>query len=130
MAKQVIMGATLECSEGTTPTSLLVIPSHMVMVEGRPAATKMDYAPIVNIPTFGMCNSSSNPAVIAATAAASGTKTPAPCVPATVAPWDSGSPSVKLGGNEALTDECTCSCLWNGTIEVSDAGQSDENIEA
>jgi hypothetical protein len=129
MAKQVVMGALLRCSEGVSPCPLIVIP-HTVNAGYPPAAHIQDYKPIVNIPTFGMCNSSSNPAVIAATAAASGTKTPAPCIPATTSAWSSGSPSVKIDSEKALTDECTCDCMWNGTIEVSDAGQGTVKIEA
>jgi hypothetical protein len=76
----------------------------------------------VNITTFGMCNSPANPAVIAATAAALGVFTPAPCVPATVAPWEPPAP-VLLDGIPAFDELATCECLWGGTIVVTDPGQ-------
>jgi hypothetical protein len=33
MAKQVVMGAMMQCSFGTTPASLIVLPANRVMVE-------------------------------------------------------------------------------------------------
>ena len=71
MAKQVVMGAMLKCSFGIAQSSLIVIPKGTpTIIEGKLAATIMDFAPIANIPPFGMCSSPANPAVIAATAAA------------------------------------------------------------
>ncbi|WP_433964496.1 DUF4280 domain-containing protein [Tunturiibacter gelidiferens] len=85
MAQLVCMGALLQCSFGAAPGPLSVLPVNRVLT-GTPAATIIDSAPLVNIPSFGMCSSPSNPVVIAATAAALGVLTPMPCVPATVPP--------------------------------------------
>ena len=63
----------------------------------------MDFAPFVNIPTFGLCHSPANPEVIALTAAALGVPTPAPCVPVVVTPWISPS-NVLIDGMPVLTE--------------------------
>ena len=125
MAKQVVMGAMLKCSFGITPSSLIVIPKGTpTIIEGKLAATIMDYAPIANIPPFGMCNSRINPAVIAATAAAAGVPTPAPCIPAIPAPWVPGTPTFSIHTPLALNDNCKCFCTWGGIIQIIYPGQS------
>jgi len=118
-----VMGAQIKCSQGAAPSSLMVIRPTM-MVGGKPAATVMDFAPMTNIMPFGMCNSKSNPQVIAATAAAQGVHTPMPCIPVTTGPWSPGSPKVKLMKMKALTDKCKCKCAWNGQIEITNPGQT------
>ena len=129
MGQQVVMGATLKCSFGATPSSLIVIPKGMpVVVGGRPAATIMDFVPIANIPPFGMCNSPANPMVIAATIAALGVLTPMPCVPVTVAPWTVGSPTVLINNFPALNNSSKCMCTWGGVISINLAGQVQTKI--
>jgi hypothetical protein len=81
MAQVVNSSGTLTCSFGSTPASLIVLPVNRTNAEGTPAATIMDNVPLTNIPSFGVCMAPTNPVVIAATSAASGTPTPAPCVP-------------------------------------------------
>src|SRR5579871_3724034 len=97
MPNQVIMGATLQCSFGMAPSSLVVLPDNKVMDEGVPAANIMDYKPMVNIMPFGMCTSLANPEVASATSAAMGVLTPMPCIPATETPWTPGCPNVQIG---------------------------------
>lgn len=123
MGIQVCMGAMMQCSFGVAPSSLVVLPTNQVLAGGPPAATIMDYAPIVNIPPFGMCTSPSNPTVAAATAAALGVLTPMPCVPATAAPWAPGSPTVLIGNMPALTDQSKCMCSWGGVIQIVSPGE-------
>lgn len=123
MAQLVCNTAQIKCSFGAAPAVLTVLPSKMVMVSNQPAATIMDHAPMVNIPTFGMCMSIANPAVAAATSAALGVFTPAPCIPATSAPWVPGSPTVLIGNMPALSSTSTCMCMWGGVINVLMAGQ-------
>jgi hypothetical protein len=124
MPQQVCMGAMLQCSFGVAPTSLIVIPKGPpVLASNMPAATIMDFAPIVNIPTFGMCNSLANPVVIAAMAAKAGVFTPMPCIPATVIPWITGSTKVLINKIPALTNTSTCNCLWGGVITITSPGQ-------
>jgi len=128
MAKQVVMGAMMKCSFGAAPSALIVPPANRVTVEGRPAANIMDHKPVVNIPPFGMCSAPSNPAVIAATSAALGVPTPAPCVPVVPAPWAPGSPTVPIGNMPALNDMSKCMCTWAGVISITNAGTMKTDI--
>lgn len=122
MPQPVVAGAQLTCSFGAAPTALVVLPEARVFIEERPAATIMDHEPLVNIPTFGMCTSAANPAVAAATSAAMGVLTPAPCVPQTEAPWVPGAPTVLIGGLPALNNGSVCMCLFGGSISIGFAG--------
>jgi len=98
---------------------LTVLPIRRVLLEGQPMATKMDFMPMVNIPTFGLCVSPDNEGVKAASGF------PVPCVPLVTEPWDSPKDNVNVGGMEALLHTCTCSCeMGSGTITVSTAGQT------
>ncbi|MGC8523633.1 MAG: DUF4280 domain-containing protein [Acidibrevibacterium sp.] len=116
-------GAVLQCSFGAAPGALQVLPTNRVMTNSAPAATIMDHVPIVNISSFGMCSSPANPTVAAATAAALGVLTPMPCVPATVAPWLPGVPTVLVGALPAVDNTCKLMCLWAGVIQVAAPGQ-------
>lgn len=122
MSQPVVAGAQLACSFGAAPAALIVLPHARVLIEGRPVANVMDHAPIVNIPTFGLCSAPANPAVAAATAAAMGTPTPAPCVPATATPWIPGVPTVLAGGLPVVSNACLCACAWGGSVTVTVPG--------
>lgn len=122
MGFQVTSGATLQCSFGAAPSALQVLPVNRVTA-GTPAANIMDFKPFVNVMPFGMCNSMANPAVAAATAAASGVLTPMPCAPATAAPWVPGSSKVMIGMMPALQDSSKLMCIWGGVIQVVAAAQ-------
>ncbi len=124
MGRQVVDGAQLRCAKGTAPATLAVQPTHASESAGRAAATVMDFAPMANIPAFGMCTSPSNPQVASATAAAMGALTPAPCVPVVTAPWSPGAAAVTLGGQRVLVASDACDCVWGGAITITDAGQS------
>lgn len=124
MAKQVVMGAELKCSLGTTPSSLIVIPKGTPhRVKNKLAATIMDHIPKANISPFGMCNTLINPAV-AATTAASGLLTPMPCVPVIPAPWVPGSPTVLINNFPAFNNTSKCMCAWGGVINITFPGQT------
>ncbi len=127
MAIQVTMGAQLMCSFGVAPSALIVLPANRVLSSGMPAANIMDFAPIVNIPPFGMCMSPANPEVIAATAAALGVLTPMPCVPVTT-PWVPGAPTVMIGNMPVLDNNSKCMCAWAGVISILTPGQFTEMI--
>ena len=128
MAIHVCMGATLMCSFGMAPSSLVVLPKNKTMTSYVPAANIMDNVPMVNIMPFGMCTSLANPTVAAATSAALGVLTPMPCVPVTVAPWAPGSPTVMLGNMPALNNTSTLMCTWAGVIQITMPGQTTEMI--
>ncbi len=119
MANQVAGTASLSCTFGTSPSTLTALPTPRVTVEGKPAATVMDFAPMANIAPFGMCTTPSNPQVAAATAAAQGVLTPQPCIPVTTSPWTPGAPTVRLGGNNALDSTSQCTCAWGGMITIA-----------
>ena len=125
MALQVSMGATLQCTFGAMPSSLVVVPKgSMIMAGGPLAANILDHVPLVNIMPFGLCSSITNPAVASATAAALGVLTPMPCVPVTTTPWVPGSPTVILNGAPALNNTSKCMCTWLGVISVINPGQA------
>jgi len=123
MPQQVCNGATLMCTMGMAPSSLVVLPVNRVTTTQQPDANIMDYAPMVNIMPFGMCMSPANPSVAAATAAAFGVLTPMPCIPVTVAPWTPGAATVMLAGMPTLDNTSTLMCTWAGTISVVSPGE-------
>ncbi len=124
MGLQVCMGATMMCTFGLAPSTLIVLPQNRVLVNNLPAANIMDHIPIVNIPPFGMCQSLANPTVAAATAAALGVLTPMPCVPVVPAPWVPGAPNVLIGNMPALDNMSKCMCAWAGVISILSPGQA------
>ncbi|MGB0137204.1 MAG: DUF4280 domain-containing protein [Flavobacteriales bacterium] len=119
MPNLVVMGASCQCNQGTTPSSLMVLPVKGVSSGYKPAANINDYIPLMNILPFGMCQSMQNPMVIAATAAALGTKTPAPCIPVTTSAWSPGAKKTNIAGKPALTKTCKLKCAWGGGITIS-----------
>lgn len=114
------------CTMGVAPSSLVVLPTNMVLTSNMPAATIMDHVPMMNIPPFGMCISPANPMVAAATAAALGVLTPMPCIPATAAPWMVGAPTAMVGSLPVLNNSSTLMCMWAGTISITFPGQVTE----
>jgi len=116
--------ANLQCSFGMAPATLTVLPTSCVMTANQPAATIMDFAPMVNVGTFGMCQSMANPTVAAATAANKGVLTPMPCIPVTVAPWVPPNATVLIGNMPSLLDNGKCMCAWGGNISIVFPGQA------
>ncbi|MDR1609334.1 MAG: DUF4280 domain-containing protein [Holosporales bacterium] len=112
-----------QCSFGMTPCPLVVPPKVPMLICGLPVATIMDFVPLLNIASFGMCSSPSNPTVAAATAAALGVLTPMPCIPATTAPWISSNPKIMSPMGPCLEASDTCMCMWSGKISISNPGQ-------
>lgn len=123
MAMQVCMGASMMCSFGAAPSTLVVLPENRTLT-GTPAANIMDFKPIVNVPPFGMCSSLANPTVAAATTAALGVLTPMPCVPLTTSPWVPGAPTVLIGNMPALDSNSKLICNWGGVIQITNPGQT------
>jgi hypothetical protein len=101
---------------GATPAALMVV-VPTTTAQGPPAANIMDFAPMANIPTFGMCMSLANPMVAAATAAALGVLTPMPCIPVTT-PWIPGALLVKVRLFPALDAASKCMCAYGGQISA------------
>jgi hypothetical protein len=109
---------------GTTPATFAASGQQ---VNGRTAAGVVSDIGAASVPTFGMCQSLSNPQVAAASSA--GPLVPQPCLPVIAAPWSPGASSVTLGGVAALDDSSQCACTWGGTITVSSAGQASITLE-
>lgn len=128
MALQVCSGAMLQCSFGAAPSTLNVLPTNQTLAGNMPAANIMDHIPMVNIMSFGMCQSLANPAVASATTAALGVLTPMPCIPVTSSPWIPGAPTVMIGNMPALNDTSMCMCTWAGVVQITFAGQSTVQI--
>ena len=124
MGKHVTNGAMLQCSMGMAPGTLTVLPVSLVQAGSVPAATIMDFVPMMNIMPFGMCMSMANPMVAAATSAALGVLTPMPCIPVTTSPWSPGSPTIKINNFPVLLDSDTCQCSWAGAITITFPGQA------
>ena len=122
----VINGAKLTCNQGSSPSSLTVMPINGSEADEQPAATVMDHAPMTNVAPFGLCQTQANPQVAAATSAAQGVLTPQPCVPVIPAPWSPGASIVTIRDQRALTNDSTCTCTWSGRIEISDPGTAIE----
>lgn len=112
MGCYVCNGATLMCTMGVAPSSLVVLPAKMVLTCNMPMATIMDNNFPVNIIPFGLCTSPACPTFIKISG------TPGPCVPAIPAPWMPGSPKVMVGSEPALTDNSQLQCIYGGSISV------------
>ncbi|TMQ12973.1 MAG: DUF4280 domain-containing protein [Deltaproteobacteria bacterium] len=122
MAKKLVLqGASLKCTQGLSPSTLVLQPGPAT-ADGKAVATVMDFLPMTNIPPFGMCQSLANPQVAAATAAAQGVLTPQPCIPVITAPWSPGSEVSTIQGTKLLTADSTCNCQWVGRISISHPG--------
>ncbi len=128
MPLQVCMGASMMCSFGMAPSSLIVLPTNRVMTNNVPDANIMDHIPIVNVPPFGMCFAPTNPAFIAATSAALGVPTPVPCLPVLPTPWVTGAPTVLLGYMPTLDNTHILNCTWLGIITFVTPGEFTVNV--
>ena len=127
MPRHVVDGATLQCTVGTMPSMLGVLPQKLAW-STTPEATILDHVPTTNIRPFGLCMSIANPQVAAATSAALGVLTPQPCIPCTATPWTPGVPGNTLGGTPILNDTSTLQCNWGGVITVTNAGQQTAQV--
>ena len=107
----VVTGAIMTCTFGMAPSSFMASPGRTEMLSNVPKGNIMDFAPMVNIMPFGMCNTLSNPTVAAATSAAMGVLTPMPCIPAITSPWIPGNPQVLVQGQPALM-RSNCNVLF------------------
>lgn len=123
MAQQTVATAVCQCTFGAAPSTLSVLPTSMVTIEGKPAANIMDHKPFVNILPFGVCSSIANPTVAAATTAALGVLTPMPCVPVTTTPWLPASPTVMIANMPTLANSAKTFCMWGGVISINVPGQ-------
>jgi hypothetical protein len=117
MANKVAMTAMLQCTMGSAPTPLMVGDAR-VLNETLSSANIMDYIPMTNIMPFGTCT--------VLTSAAAGV--PTPCVPAVVAPWAPGSPTVLVRGMPALNSMSKCICTIGGMISINSPAANKEMV--
>ena len=131
MPKFLATGAMLQCSMGAAPSvfTSTQLPGSPETLGSLPAATIMEFVPMMNIMPFAVCQSPANPMVAAATAAAMGVLTPMPCIPNVVAPWAPPSECVTLTGIPLATAQSTCMCAFGGTISVQTPTQGPENSQ-
>jgi hypothetical protein len=124
MPPLVSAGALILCSMAmpSVTVPLATTPKRTPVEVGTPAANTVDFIPLVNVPSFGMCGAPDNPAVAAATAAKAGAFTPAPCMPAVSTPWSPGAAKVTVGGQAALHHGCQAKCEWGGLITITSPG--------
>lgn len=127
MPVQTCMGASMMCTFGLAPSTLMPTPKP-INTSNMIAANIMDHQPMVNILPFGMCTCPGNPQVAAATAAAMGVLTPMPCIPNTPAPWAPGAATVMLQNFPALDNVSMLTCIWGGVITFSNPGQTTHMI--
>ena len=97
MGNFVCHGAMLQCTFGTTPSTLTV-----------------------TVPMRPKCG---NPTVASATSAAMGVLTPMPCAPAITAPWAPPGKTMVMG-QPALINNAKCMCMWGGMISVNNPSGS------
>lgn len=125
----VCSGAMMQCTMGTKPAQLTVLPARTVFLAGQPQANISDHVSMANLAPFGLCRSLAFPPTAAATAAALGTLTPMPCIHNTPAPWFVGKMDNLIQGQPALLKTCKCQCMWGGTISLITDGQVGEGTQ-
>lgn len=105
MAKFLVNGTMLKCSEGAAPVPL-VVGDPKVKGCGKPMANKND---TTIMGTFITCKKNPVPGK--------------PCTPM-IAPWGDTSSSVNVRGDAAINADCKTKCsIFQGEISVSDPGQ-------
>ena len=119
----VCSGAMMQCTMGSTPATLTVLPTRTVYLAGQPQANISDHKSMVNLAPFGLCRSLGFPATASATAAAHGVLTPMPCMHNTQTPWMGGKMDTLIKGQPALLKSSKCQCMWGGTISLINNGQ-------
>ena len=121
----VCSGAKAKCSFGEKEVDLLALPLPLTPKdEGNAQLSVMDFIPYLNIPAFGQCKSPANP-MNWKMAGPAPVFVPSDCIPVTLTPWSPGAKKLKiLGGQAVLMDKDTNFCMWAGSIEITDPGQT------
>ena len=125
MSDVVVEGAQCECAFGQSKCPLTVTNNFFNKVKGKKIATVMDFAPGVNLASFGTCKSPANPAYVASQSVGG---PPPPCGPVTVAPWTPGSNKTTLKKIPALIADSKLSCALAAapqSISITKPNQTD-----
>lgn len=125
MGVSVVTGGTIMCSLAVPGGCGQIIGTSQAtcLAGGKPLVTIKDVAPMANITPCGMCMTQTNPAVAAATAAALGVPTPAPCIPSPVGMWTSDGKYL-VANTPVVHQASTIQCAYGGTISILNPGQS------
>ncbi len=99
---------------------MVLDPLRKLKADGKSVAISTDNS-IANISTFGMCNNINNPAVAAATAAAQGVLTPAPCMPVTIDTWNNTVKKISINGVAVVGENSKLHCTYGGCIKINNA---------
>jgi hypothetical protein len=118
--KPVSSGAQLRCVFGTSSSQLIVLPKgiNFGTIPPAPAATIMDFLPVVNVPPFGSCLSPSHPLFPLILIGR-----PPPCVPLLTAPWLPMAPTITVLMMPILEETSILTCQLGGIITITQAGQ-------
>lgn len=106
MGLVVVTGALCMCTNGIAPSTLVAISN--ILVSCRPVMTILDYVPMLNVMTFGVCRMG---------------MVPLPCVPTAPAPWIPFKPNVIAGKGPILTMESKLICARGAVISIIIPGQ-------
>jgi hypothetical protein len=105
-------GALMKCSEGTMPMMPFMATPRNIRIQGMKVGTAEDTKPILNIPSFLICQK--------LTKLAGGV--PVPCLPA-ITRWEDTYPT-KINRHESLIFRSYCRCTTGqGKIEFVTSGQ-------
>ncbi|MEN9918321.1 MAG: hypothetical protein RL662_757, partial [Bacteroidota bacterium] len=96
--------ALIMCDQGAAPDYFKPTFNTITKIHGCLVATKVDFVPLTNIPSFKICMITGQP-----------------CIPITI-PWEN-TWQVKINGQETLIGRSTCKCSVGGTIEFMTSGQ-------
>jgi hypothetical protein len=109
MSDIIVEGAQCECMFGQSKCQLLVTSNMTNKVKGKKIATILDFAPGINLSSFGTCKSPANPAYVASQSVGG---PPPPCIPVTVAPWSPGASKTTLRKIPVLIKDSCASCAF------------------
>jgi len=124
MPLPIVAGAQLTCIFGAAPSAFVPTPNPKpVMFENKPVGTIMDFAPMVNIMPFAMCNAPANPQGMAKPV-----PTPCPCVPVITGPWVPVAPTKLVNNKPILLQGSIAMCVWAGVIQATNPGTTKEQV--
>lgn len=119
MSNFICSGAKMQCSYGSCPSNLVVLPDRTVDLSVGSMANKVDRVPYKNIFPFGICSYLSAKA-----------HHPVTCNPATNSDWCICKEDVLVRNEPALTTNSFCKCQHGGIIKFIDDGQKETCYDA
>lgn len=128
MPQQTAGTAVIMCTFSMGTPSVFNATPRPVLTQQLINGVITDVAPGMNITPFPICNTPSNPAVAAATAAALGVLTPAPCTYVPAGTWFPGATNIITTGIPALDNNCKLMCAWGGMISINFPAQVTHQI--